>query len=70
MSVRNWTTKITSKPCIVQVLVLVFTMGSLNQVVAQYKPLNKSETLAEMQRFASGKRVLIWRHIRTMKTPV
>ena len=58
MSVRNWTTKITSKRCIVQALVLVFTMGSVNQVVAQYKPLNKSETLAEMQRFASGKRVL------------
>ena len=58
MSVRNWTTKITSKRCIVQALVLVFTMGSVNQVVAQYKPLDKSETLAEMQRFASGKRVL------------
>ena len=58
MSVRNWTTKITSKRRIVQALVLVFTMGSVNQVVAQYKPLNKSETLAEMQRFASGKRVL------------
>ena len=58
MSVRNWTTKITSKPCIVQVLVLVFTMASVNQVVAQYKPLDKSQTLAEMQRFASGKRVL------------
>ena len=58
MSVRNWTTKITSKRCIVQALVLVFVMGSVNQVVAQYKPLNKSETLAEMQRFASGKRVL------------
>ena len=58
MSVRNWTTKITSKRCIVQALVLVFTMGSVNQVVAQYKPLNKSEALAEMQRFASGKRVL------------
>ena len=58
MSVRNWTTKITSKRSIVQALVLVFTMGSVNQVVAQYKPLDKSETLAEMQRFASGKRVL------------
>ena len=58
MSVRNWTTKITSKRRIVQALVLVFTMGSVNQVVAQYKPLDKSETLAEMQRFASGKRVL------------
>ena len=58
MSVRNWTTKITSKPCIVQVLVLVFTMCSVNQGVAQYKPLDKSQTLAEMQRFASGKRVL------------
>ena len=58
MSVRNWTTKITSNRCIVQALVLVFTMGSVNQVVAQYKPLDKSETLAEMQRFASGKRVL------------
>ena len=58
MSVRNWTTKITSKRCIVQALVLVFTMGSVNQVVAQYKPLDKSEALAEMQRFASGKRVL------------
>ena len=42
MSVRNWTTKITSKRRIVQALVLVFTMGSVNQVVAQYKPLNKS----------------------------
>ena len=58
MSVRNWTTKITSKRCIVQALVLVFTMASVNQVVAQYKTLDKSETLAEMQRFASGKRVL------------
>ena len=58
MSVRNWTTKITSKRCIVQALLLVFTMGSVNQVVAQYKPLDKSEALAEMQRFASGKRVL------------
>ena len=58
MSVRNWTTKITSKPCIVQVMVLVFTMCSVNQGVAQYKPLDKSQTLAEMQRFASGKRVL------------
>ena len=58
MSVRNWTTKITSKPRIVQALVLVFTMCSVNQVVAQYKPLYKSQTLAEMQRFASGKRVL------------
>jgi LmbE family N-acetylglucosaminyl deacetylase len=58
MSVRNWTTKITSKPRIVQALVLVFTMCSVNQGVAQYKPLDKSQTLAEMQRFASGKRVL------------
>jgi LmbE family N-acetylglucosaminyl deacetylase len=58
MSVRNWTTKITSKRCIVQVLTLVFTIGSVHQGVAQYKPLDKSQTLAEMQRFASGKRVL------------
>lgn len=58
MSVRNWTTKITSKPCNVQFLVLVFTMFSVNQGVAQYKPLDKSHTLAEMQRFASGKRVM------------
>jgi LmbE family N-acetylglucosaminyl deacetylase len=33
-------------------------MCSVNQGVAQYKPLDKSQTLAEMQRFASGKRVL------------
>ena len=58
MSVRNWTTKITSKRVIVQVLVLVFTMTSVNQLVAQYNPVNRSQALAEMQRFASGKRVL------------
>ena len=52
------TSKITRSARLVQLLLVLFCICIGNQAVAQYKPLSKSQTIAEMQRFASGKRVL------------
>ena len=52
------TSKITRSARLVQLLLVLFCICIGNQAVAQYKALSKSQTIAEMQRFASGKRVL------------
>ena len=52
------TSKITRSARLVQLLLVLFCICIGNQSVAQYKALSKSQTIAEMQRFASGKRVL------------
>ena len=52
------TSKITRSARLVQLLLVLFCISIGNQAVAQYKALSKSQTIAEMQRFASGKRVL------------
>ena len=52
------TSKITRSARLVQLLLVLFCICIGNQAVAQYQALSKSQTIAEMQRFASGKRVL------------
>lgn len=58
MYVKIWSSKITLSARFVQLFSLWVALVVSTTAFGQYKPLNQSEALSEMQRFSSGKRVL------------
>ncbi len=55
---KNWSTNISCNPHRLKRLGLFIFIFHICPVKAQYIPLNKSQAMAEMERFGSGKRVL------------
>ena len=56
--IPNWSTNITHKTSFVRLSFLILLVCVGNQSFAQFKAINKSEAMSEMQRFSSGKRIL------------